>query len=83
MGVRAIDDILRPMRSALAELEKAKLNDRIIHMENRSISSTLHTLKKGVSDFEFLSENLKARGFRDRSLWGRMRQAFAGLFGGF
>lgn len=83
MGVSAIDEIVRPLKNAARELEAGQVSANIIHVKNGSVSSLVYTIRKSVADLEYLSENLKSRGFRDSSLLGRLKQAFAGLFGGF
>ena len=82
MGVKAIDDIAQPLKSVLQDLEGGKVNESLFQLKSISTSNVLYVIKKSVSDLEYLSENLKSRGFRDNSLWGRLKQAFAGLFGG-
>jgi hypothetical protein len=83
MGVKAIDDISRPLKSAINDLSNGKISPDVIQLKHGNASSVIFTLSKVASDLDYLSENLKSRGYGSDSLLGRLKQAFAGLFGGF
>lgn len=82
MGVKALDDMARSLKSVAQDLENARVSEDIFRLKTVSTNTVVYNIQKVALDVEFLSENLKNRGFRDNSLWGRLKQAFAGLLGG-
>ena len=83
MGIKAIDEINRRLNDGLLDLKNGKVDSEIIHLKSKNIDAVLYTIQKASNDLMFLSESLQRKGYGDKSLLGRLKQAFEGLFGGF
>lgn len=83
MGIRAVDDINRTLKEAIFYLRNGKIDSETIKLKNKNSEAVLYTIQKCSNDLNFLSESLARRGYGDKSLYGRLKQAFEGLFGGF
>lgn len=83
MGINAIDDINRSLREAISYLRSGKIDNETIKPKNKNVESVIYTIQKCSNDLTFLSQSLERRGYGDKSLLGRLKQAFDGLFGGF
>jgi hypothetical protein len=83
MGIKAIDDINRTLKDGIFYLRTGKVDSSTIKIKNKNTDAILYTLQKCSNDLNFLSNTLAQRGYGDKSLLGRLKQAFQGLFGGF
>jgi hypothetical protein len=83
MGIKAIDEINNRIKDALLDLQNGKLDSEVIHLKGKNVDAVLYTVKKASNDLMFLSESLERKGYGDKSLLGKLKQAFEGLFGGF
>ena len=83
MGVKAIDEVTFPLKDVLGVLKEGKLDGEIIRCRRKDADAVIYTISKAVMNLDYLSENLASRGYGDKSLMGRLKQAFSGLFGGF
>jgi len=83
MGIKAIDEINGRLRDALVDLQNGRLDGEVIHMKGKNTEAVIYTIRKASNDLTFLSESLERKGYGDKTLLGRLKQAFEGLFGGF
>jgi len=83
MGIKAIDEINIKIKDALIDLQNGKLDNEVIHFKGKNADAVIYTIRKASNDLTFLSESLERKGYGDKSLLGRLKQAFEGLFGGF
>jgi len=83
MGIKAIDEINGRLKDGLLDLKNGKVSGEIIHLKGKNVDAVLYTIQKVSNDLMFLSESLERKGYGDKSLLGRLKQAFQGLFGGF
>ena len=83
MGIKAIEDINRRISSGLSDLKCGRMSNEIIHLKGKNIDAVMYTIEKANNDLMFLSESLARKGYSDKSMMGRLKQAFEGLFGGF
>ena len=83
MGIKAIDEINRRLKDGLLDLKNGKTDRETIKFKSKNVDAVIYTIQKASNDLMFLSESLSRKGYGDKSLLGRLKQAFEGLFGGF
>jgi len=83
MGIKAIDEINGRLKDGLLDLKNGRLDSEVIHLKGKNTDAVLYTIQKASNDLMFLSESLERKGYGDKTLLGRLKQAFEGLFGGF